>query len=91
MTAPLPETALPDEARARVKDVVCEVLEVEPDEITPTGSFTGTYGADSMALVALGATLERTFDIEIDGWKVDQMDDLENVYAVVGEALAENR
>ncbi|MGP4045425.1 acyl carrier protein [Streptomyces sp. 2A115] len=91
MTAPVPETALADEERARIKDVVCEVLDIEPEEITPTGSFIEAYGADSMALVALGATLERTFDIEIENWKVDLMDDLENVFVVVGEALTASR
>ncbi|TGA92974.1 acyl carrier protein [Streptomyces sp. MZ04] len=91
MTAPLPETTLADEDRARIKDVVCEVLDIEPEDITLTGSFTKDYAADSMALVALGASLERTFDIEIEDMKVDLMDDLENVFAVVGEALAMNR
>lgn len=91
MTAPVPETALGDEERARIKDVVCEVLDIEPEDITLTGSFTEEYGADSMALVALGASLERTFDVEIEDCKVDLMDDLKNVFVVVGEALATSR
>lgn len=91
MTAPLPETTLADEDRARIKDVVCEVLDIETEEITPTGSFTDVYGADSMALVALGASLERAFDVEIDEEKGFLMDDLESVFVVVGEALATSR
>ena len=88
MTASMPETILADEERARAKDVVCEVLDIEAEEITPTGSFTHEFGADSMSVVALSASLERAFDIEIEDEKVVQMDDLEGVYAVVGEALA---
>jgi acyl carrier protein len=91
MTAPLPETTLADEDRARVKEVVCEVLDIEPEDMTPTGSFTEKYGADSMSLVALGASLERTFDIEIEDTRVDLMDALESVFAVVAEALATSR
>ncbi len=91
MTASQPMTTLSDGERARIKDVVCEVLDVEPGEVTPTGSFTEDNGADSMSLVALGASLERTFDIEIADDKVDRMNNLEDVIAVVGEALTANR
>jgi acyl carrier protein len=91
MTAPQSEAILTDEERARIKAVVCEVLDVAPDEVTETGSFTEEHGADSMSLVALGASLERTFDIEIADDKVDEMTSLETVIAVVGEALTVSR
>lgn len=91
MTVSQPETTLTDDERARIKDVVCEALDVDPDEVTPTGSFAEENGADSMSLVALGASLERTFDIEIEDEKADQMSNLESVIAVVGEALAAAR
>ncbi|MFD9904106.1 acyl carrier protein [Streptomyces sp. NPDC059063] len=91
MTAPLPGSALADEDRARIKDVVLEVLDVEEEHLTPDASFKKDLGADSMGLVALGASLERTFDIEIEDWKVDRLDSLENVFAVVDEALAAHR
>jgi acyl carrier protein len=91
MTRSQSEVTLTDDERARIKDVVCEVLDVDPEEVTPTGSFTQDIGADSMSLVALGASLERTFDIEIEDEKVDKMDSLEGVIAVVGEALTASR
>jgi acyl carrier protein len=91
MTVFGPETTLTEDQRSRVKDVVCDVLDIDPAEITLTGSFTEDNGADSMSLVALGASLERVFDIEIEDEKVDQMKNLEGVIAIVGEALAEGR
>lgn len=91
MTRSQPEVTLTDDVRARIKDVVCEVLDVDPDEVTPTASFTQEIGADSMSLVALGASLERTFEIEIEDEKVDRMDSLDGVIEVVGEALTVSR
>jgi acyl carrier protein len=87
MTAPLPETALTDEVQARIKNVVCEVLDIEPEDLTPNGSFTQHYGADSMSIVALGASLERTFDVDIEEEILDRIDDLDSAFEVVGEAL----
>lgn len=88
MTAPLPEITLTDEDRDRVRDVVCDVLDIEPGDLTPNGSFIEHYGADSMSLVALSASLERAFDVEIEDARAILMVDLDNACAVVGEALA---
>jgi acyl carrier protein len=91
MTAPHSETVLSDEDRARIKQVVCEVLDVQPAEITPAGLFTDEVNADSMSLLAMSASLERVFDVEIEETELDQMTSLNGVFSVVGAAIAAAR
>ncbi len=48
----------------RVKKVVAEQLDRNPDEITPEASFED-LGADSLEMVELTMAFEEEFDIEI--------------------------
>lgn len=49
----------------RVKKIVVEQLDVEPEKVVPNGSFTEDLGADSLDIVELVMALEEEFDIEI--------------------------
>ncbi|BBD53575.1 acyl carrier protein [Planktothrix agardhii] len=49
----------------RVKKIVEEQLDVEPDKILPSASFTDDLGADSLDIVELVMALEEEFEIEI--------------------------
>lgn len=49
----------------RVKKVVADQLDVQPDEITPDASFMDDLGADSLDVVELVMGLEEEFDLEI--------------------------
>ena len=49
----------------RVKKVVAEQLQVDPEQITPEASFIEDLGADSLDVVELVMALEEEFDIEI--------------------------
>ncbi|MCB8758480.1 acyl carrier protein [Planktothrix agardhii] len=49
----------------RVKKIVREQLDVEPDKILPSASFTDDLGADSLDIVELVMALEEEFEIEI--------------------------
>ncbi|MBX6765690.1 MAG: acyl carrier protein [Actinomadura rubrobrunea] len=85
MTVPNP-AAIDDEQRRRVKEIVCEILELDPDEVTPTSRFKEDHGADSLRAIEILAELERTFNITIDQADLSRMDTLEGVYGVVAEA-----
>ena len=50
----------------RVKDVVANVLKVDPARITNEASFTEDLGAESIQSVELVAAFEEEFDIEMD-------------------------
>ena len=49
----------------RVKNIVCERLELNPDDVTLDSSFVADLGADSLDLVDLAMSLEETFALRI--------------------------
>ena len=49
----------------RVKEIICEQLGVEEDEVNPTAKFIEDLGADSLDTVELVMAFEEEFDLEI--------------------------
>ena len=60
----------------KVREILCDQLDVEEDNVTMSSSLTDDLGADSLDLVDLVMTLEEEFDIEIPD------EDAENVKTV---------
>ncbi|GAL95390.1 MAG: hypothetical protein RLZZ339_2622 [Cyanobacteriota bacterium] len=58
----------------RVKKVVVDQLEVEPEKVTPEASFANDLQADSLDVVELVMALEEEFDIEIPDEAAEQID-----------------
>jgi len=54
-----------EELFEKIKDVVAEQLNVEPDEIHEDSAFVDDLGADSLDLVELVMALEDNFDMKI--------------------------
>jgi acyl carrier protein len=54
------------EVAQRVKKVVCQVLGVSEDMLTPESHFVFDLGAESTQSVELVAAFEAEFDIEMD-------------------------
>ncbi|MEW6492694.1 MAG: acyl carrier protein [Cyanobacteriota bacterium] len=57
----------------RVKKIVVEQLEVEPDTVTPEANFATDLNADSLDTVELVMALEEEFDIEIPDEAAEQI------------------
>ncbi|UJW29274.1 acyl carrier protein [Saccharothrix sp. AJ9571] len=70
----------------QIRTIVCEHLELEPDQLTETSLFVEEHEADSLALMDVLAALERTFGVSIDQAQFSRMTDLRNVYGVVAES-----
>lgn len=83
MTSSTPITSQVDELRQKIREIVVEILEVEPDEVTLTSRFLEDHDADSLRAIEILAALERRLGVEIDQTQLAQMIDLESVYAVV--------
>ncbi len=49
----------------KVKKIVAEQLEIEPDKVTPEANFANDLNADSLDTVELVMALEEAFDVEI--------------------------
>ena len=49
----------------KVREIVCQQLDVEPDQVKTETSFVEDLGADSLAVVELVLALEEAFEIDI--------------------------
>jgi acyl carrier protein len=75
-----------DDRAARVIEIVCEHLEVDPGEIEETDLFVADHGADSLMLIGVLAALEKEFKITIDQGELVRMISIAGVHAVVAES-----
>ena len=78
-------TMTTDENFAKIKEIVCEILELEEDEVTTEGLFNEEYGADSLRAIEILGSLEREFGVVIDQTELVRMTNLKGVYDVVAE------
>ncbi|GAA4548810.1 acyl carrier protein [Amycolatopsis samaneae] len=76
------------EQRHTIKELVCDILELEPDEVTSTSLFKEDHDADSLSAIEILSVLERTFHLTIDQAEMSRMVNLDGVCAVVEEAAA---
>ncbi|MEU3622979.1 polyketide-8 synthase acyl carrier protein [Amycolatopsis coloradensis] len=73
------------ERAARIKEIVCEILELDQDEVTDTSLFDEDHGADSLRSIEILAALEREYSVIIDQNELSRMVNLKSVCEVVGE------
>jgi acyl carrier protein len=71
----------PDEIETKVKEIICQQLEVSPEQLRPQASFVDDLKADSLAVVELVLALEQEFKIEIPDEDTEQI-------KTVGDALS---
>ncbi|MFK0023099.1 acyl carrier protein [Streptomyces sp. NPDC090798] len=76
------------EREARVREIICDILELEEDELTLTGRLREDYGADSMNAVEIQSHIEVEFDIEIAREDLKRMVDLKTVLELLDTAKA---
>lgn len=69
-----------------MRDIVCEILEIDPADVTSTSLFKEDHGADSLRAIEILAALERAFNITIDQSELSRMVNLDGVYSVVADA-----
>jgi acyl carrier protein len=79
---------LDDAQRAKIKSIVCEILEIEPSEMTDTSRFKDDHDADSLGAIEILSALERAMGIEIEQDQLTRMVNLDGVVAVVEDAMA---
>jgi len=71
-----------------LRELVAEVLEVEPEELTDTGDFQAEYEADSLRAIEMLARIEKKYKIEIPQKELASMQNLKAVYAVTASHAA---
>lgn len=57
----------------KIRDIICEVLNVEPEEVTMATSIVDDLGADSLDVFQIVMAIEEEYDIEIPQEEVEKM------------------
>lgn len=78
-------TTTVEDRKSQLRDIVCEILEIDPGQITDDSSF-NDHDADSMGMIEILAVLEKTYNVTIDETELIRMVNLSGVYAVVASA-----
>jgi acyl carrier protein len=79
-------TEIVDERIQTIKEIVCDILEIEPGEVTDTSLFKEDHGADSLRAIEIVAALEKRYSVVIDQGDLPRLINISGVYDVVAEA-----
>ena len=71
----------------KIKEIVCEIVGVEREEIDPEASFMDDMGLDSLRALEILAAVENEFKITIEPERLQEMTTLNNVVGLVKEYL----
>ena len=64
----------------KIQEIIADVLNVDPQDITMNSTFVDDLGADSLDIFQIIMGIEETFDIEIDNDDADKI-------STVGDAV----
>jgi len=71
----------------KLKDIIAEVLSVDPDEITMNTTFTDDLGADSLDVYQIIMGIEEVFDIEIPSESAESITTVEQAVELIKNAI----
>lgn len=71
----------------KLKTVIAEVLNVDPEEITLEATFTDDLGADSLDVFQIIMGIEEEFDIEIPAEKAEKISTVEEAVEMIKAAV----
>jgi acyl carrier protein len=66
-----------------LREIVADVLELEPEEVSDDGDFVKEYGADSLRAIEVLARIEKRYKIDIPQAELPNMQNLIQVHEVV--------
>ncbi len=71
----------------KLKKVIAEVLNVDPEEITMDTTFTDDLGADSLDVFQIVMGIEEVFDIEIPAEEAEKINTVEEAVELIKNAM----
>ena len=71
----------------KLKKIIAEVLNVDPEEITMETSFVDDLGADSLDVFQIIMGIEEEFDIEIDAEDTEDIKTVEQAVELIKNAV----
>ncbi|OGP97997.1 MAG: acyl carrier protein [Deltaproteobacteria bacterium RBG_19FT_COMBO_46_9] len=72
----------------KVKNIICEQLDVSEEVVVPTASFVDDLGADSLDQVELIMAMEEEFDITIPDEDAEKIATVQDAINYINKALA---
>lgn len=72
---------------AKLKQVIADILNVDPEEITMETTFMEDLGADSLDIFQIIMGIEEEFDIEIPAEKVEHITTVEEAVNLMKNAI----
>ncbi|GAA3083592.1 acyl carrier protein [Streptosporangium carneum] len=73
----------------QLRDILVDVLEIEPDELTETSDFVNDHGADSLLAIDIISSIERDMGVCIPSEALPEMTDLSAVLGLVNRYAPE--
>ena len=67
----------------KLKKIIAEVLNVDPEEITPESTFMDDLGADSLDVYQIIMGIEEEFDIEVAPEKAEMITTVEEAVDMI--------
>ncbi len=77
-----------EEIQQRLRELIAEVVEVEPELVQDQVNIMTDLGADSMRMIEILARAEDEFGITIDQSNLGRMVSLDDIREIVQDALA---
>ena len=71
----------------KFKQCAVEVLQVDPEKVTPTARFGDDLDADSLDLVELVMALEESFDVTVDEAELEGIETVQQAFQLVTSKL----
>ncbi len=71
----------------KLRKVIAEVLNVDPEEITMDTTFTDDLGADSLDVFQIVMGIEEEFDIEIPAEAAEKISTVEEAVELIKNAI----
>ena len=71
----------------KLQNIIAEVLNIEPDEITMETTFQDDLGADSLDVYQIIMGIEEEFDIEIPAETAEQVTTVEDAVEMIKNAV----
>ena len=76
---------------SEIRNIIAEIVEKDPNEITPEAKFFEDLGMDSMMALEILAAIEKKYRISIPEEKLMQLTTLKDTVAVAREYLNQRK
>jgi acyl carrier protein len=71
----------------RIRELIVEELDIEPEELSDTADFMDAYDADSLSLITVAARIEKELHVAIPTEEWSKLTNLEQVFLAVARHM----